>query len=221
MRRPMVFVFAALLLGPAALAGGPAAMVKAGAVHVQRVNASADGSFCSYVEDQQLWRCRSFVISEYREPTGQYSQTRVILNQYRSWPNGYGYRTVECPVDRKALRVMPAKALVETTFDADSPDCIGYGEMVTFDPYEVTPWLYSGPQYLAADLLSPAYQDRRVTSYSFKDNQAGTAYRENCHGGAGWDPQAGGFTFNTFYREFGPDAAIGSFYYDTCGLTEK
>ncbi len=109
----------------------------------------------------------------------------------------------------------------KSTIDANSPDCTGYGVMVTFDPYTVTEWRYTGPQTLRADLLAPALQDRRVTSYWLRDNQLGTSKRENCHGGMGVDPQSGGFTMIGRYQAFGPGEAGGSFYYDTCGSTSK
>jgi hypothetical protein len=116
---------------------------------------------------------------------------------------------------------MPDKAFVEVTFDADSPGCTGYGSIVTFEPYSITEWRHTGLQALAADLLSPAYEDRRVTSYTFKDNRAGTSTRGNCRGGMGVEPQAGGFTMVGLYRAFGPGEASGWFQYDTCGSTAK
>ena len=190
-------------------------------LHAKWVYASAAGSYCSWVEDQQMWRCRSFEVTEYRESTGKRFETLAKLRQWRNWPNGYAEREVICPVPRQALKVLVDKASVETTFDADSPDCTGYGVMVTFDPYTVTEWRYTGPQTLQADLLAPALQDRRVTSYWFRDNQLGTSTRENCHGGMGVDPQSGGFTMIGRYQAFGPGEAGGSFYYDTCGSTSK
>lgn len=189
--------------------------------HSQRVWASADGGFCSFVEDQQLNRCRSFVVTEFRDVTGQYRETRAILNQWRSWPGGYSYRTVDCPVGRHVLRVMPGKALVDVTFDAESPDCIAYGETVTFDPYSVEPWLYTGMQTLQANLLSPRYTDSFVTNHSFRDEELRTGYRDNCRGGTGWEPRAGGFTMIGLYRAFGPEDATGSYSYQSCGTTEK
>ncbi len=189
--------------------------------HSQRVWASADGGYCSFVEDQQLNRCRSFVVTEYRDVTGKYRETRVTLNQWRNWPGGYANRTIECPVGRHVLRVMRGKAIVDVTFDADSPDCIGYGETATYDPYSVQPWLYTGTQTLLADLLSPRYTDTFITNHSFRDEELGTGYRDNCHGGSGWEPRAGGFTMVGLYHAFGPEDATGSYWYQTCGTTEK
>ena len=219
MRRAIVLGCATLLLGSLAAYAGPPDVPKEPGIHSQRVMESADGGFCSQAGD--MWRCRQFSVQAMSEPSGRYRETIVRLDQWRNWPGGYAYRHVECPVPRQALRVMPDKALVEATFDADSPDCLGYGETVTFEPYNSVPWLYTGIQTLEADLLAPGTQDRRVTSYTWKDNQAGTSQRENCHGGTGWNLQGGGFTMIGLYRAFGPGEATGSFYYDTCGTTLK
>jgi len=218
--RRMLFVVAALLCAGAAIAADPPGG-RDSASHAKWVNARAGGSYCSYVEDQQLWRCRSFEVTEYRDSTGKYRQTQATLHQWRTWPNAWGEREVICPVPRQALRVMTDKAFVEASFDADSPECTSHGAIVTYEPYSVTEWRYTGPQTLQADLLAPAYEDRRVTSYSFKDNQLGTSTRENCLGGTGVDPQAGGFTMVGLYRAFGPGEASGVFQYDTCGSTSK
>jgi hypothetical protein len=190
-------------------------------VHRQQVSASAGGSYCRYWEAQQQWRCRYFGVWEQREPTGQLVEARVTLEQYRYGDNLFWFRHVDCPVPRQALQVMPDKARVDVTFDPDGPGCTNYGEQVTYDPPTWTPWPFVGPQTLAADLLSPATQDRRVTSYTYKNNTYGTSSKSNCHGGSGWDLQAGGFTMLNLYAPFGPDGASGSFYFDTCGTTQK
>jgi hypothetical protein len=210
---------ATLLLGSLAAYAGPPDVPKAPMAHSQRVIESADGGVCGQVGD--LTRCRQFSVQALSEPSGKYRETIVRLDQWRSWPGGYGYRHVECPVPRQSLRVMPDKAFAEVTFDADSHECTGYGETVTFEPYSTVPWLYTGLQTLEATLLAPKYQDRRVTSYTYKDNESGTTQRENCHGGSGWEVQGGGFTMIGIYRAFGPGDASGSFYYDTCGLKTK
>lgn len=220
MRRAVFLGCATLLLGSLAAWAGPPDVPESPVVHSQRVMESADGGFCSQAGD--LWRCRSFSVVATSEPSGKYRETIARLDQWRNWPGGYGYRHVECPVPRQALRVMPDKAFVEATFDADSPECFGYGEMVTYEPeYSSVPWLYTGIQTLEATLLAPKYQDRRLTSYTWKDNESGAMQRENCHGGSGWDLQGGGFTMIGLYRAFGPGDASGSFYYDTCGLKLK
>jgi hypothetical protein len=188
-----VFACAALLCASAATAADPPGVMHS-ALHAKWVYASAAGDYCSWVEDQQMWRCRNFEVTEYRDSTGEHFQTLAKLRQWRNWPNGYAEREVICPVPRQALKVLADKAFVEATFDADSPDCMGYGVMVTFDPNTFTEWRYTGPQTLQADLLAPASEDRRVTSYWSKDNVLGTSVRENCRGGMGWNPQSGGFT---------------------------
>jgi len=187
--------------------------------HGQRVMESADGGVCSQVGD--LWRCRVFVVTATSEPSGKYRETIARLDQWRNWPNGYAYRHVECPVPRQALRVMPDKAIIAVMIDTDAPECFGYGETVTLEPYSSEPWLYVGIETLEATMLAPKYQDRRVTSYTHTDNESGTSHHENCHGGSGWEIQGGGFTMIGIYRAFGPGDASGSFYYDTCGLTDK
>jgi len=101
------------------------------------------------------------------------------------------------------------------------PECLAYGELINFEPYSSVPWRYEGLATLEVDMLSPAMQERRVTSMTSVDNAAGTSTKDNCHGGAGWQAQAGGFTMIGLYQAFGPGAADGSFYYDTCGTTRK
>lgn len=220
MTRMRVFAFAALLASASAMAGPP--LIPPGPVsHTQSVSAYVYGGFCRYVEPQQLYRCRSFSGWEQREPTGQQSQTRVALDQYRSGPNFYGYRHVDCPVAKQAVRVMPDKAFIKVTFDTEAPDCFAYGEMITFEPYSSVPWRYTGLETLEVDMLSPAVQERRVTSQTMLNNIAGTSSKQNCHGGAGWQAQGGGFTMIGLYRAFGPGEADGSFWYDTCGTTQK
>jgi hypothetical protein len=220
MTRITLFAFAALLVAAPAMAGPPA-VPPGPASHSQNVSASVNGGFCSYVEPQQLNRCRNFTAWEERDPTSHIAQTRVALDQYRSGPNLYAYRHVDCPVASQALRVMPDKAFVKVTFDTEGPGCFAYGEMITFEPYSSVPWRYEGLATLEVDMLSPAMQERRVTSMTSVYNAAGTSTKDNCHGGAGWQAQAGGFTMIGLYQAFGPGAADGSFYYDTCGTTRK
>jgi len=220
MERTIVIACAALLLlGSLAASANPPDMPKTPGVHSQRVMESADGGVCGQVGD--LSRCRQFSVQAISEPSGKYRETIVRLDQWRNWPGGYGYRHVECPVPRQALRPMPEKAIVKATFNTDAAECFGYGEMVTFEPYSSVPWRYTGVETLEATLLSPRYQYRNVSSVTQKDNQTGTSQRENCHGGSGWEIQGGGFTMIGIYRAFGPGDATGSFYYDTCGTTIK
>lgn len=220
MRRAIFLGCATLLLGSLAAYAGPPDVPKEPGIHSQRVMESADGGYCS--QAGEMWRCRYFTIVATSEPSGKYRQTIVTLDQWRQWPGGYGNRHIECPVPRQALRVMPDKAIVEVTFDADAPECVGYGGIVTYEPeYSYVPWLYTGIQTVEANLLAPKFQQRRVTSLTSKDNEAGTMQRENCHGGSGWELQGGGFTMLGLYRAFGPGEATGSFYYDTCGTTLK
>jgi hypothetical protein len=188
-------------------------------LHTQQVSANAGGGVCGEVGG--LWRCRSFAVSEYREQTGQFSETRVSLDQTRQGANFYAFRHVDCAVPRQALRVMPDKAFVKVTFDADSPECVSYGAAITEDPYTVVPWLWEGMQTLEADLLAPAQKERRVTSFTYENSETGTSNRQNCHGGAGLNMLGGGFTMYDIYRAFGPGDAEGHFAYDTCGTTDK
>lgn len=220
MTRAKVLAFAALLVAASATAGPPP-VPHSPVTHTQWVTASVYGGFCSYVEPQQLHRCRNFSGWEQRDPTSQQAETRVALDQYRSGPNFYGYRHVDCPVAKQAVRVMPDKAFIKVTFDTEAAECFSYGEIITFDPYGSVPWRYTGLETLEVDMLSPAMQERRVTSQTSIDNMAGTSSKQNCRGGAGWQAQAGGFTMIGLYRAFGPGEADGSFYYDTCGTTQK
>ena len=139
MKKRVAFLFstAALVIGSAALAGAPLVAPMGPGFHGQQVTASAGGGVCSQHGD--TWRCRSFSVSEYREPTGQFSETRVRLEQTREAANFYAYRLVVCPVPRQALSVMPDKAFVSVTFDAESPECFSIGAEITFEPYTEVP----------------------------------------------------------------------------------
>ena len=139
MKKRVAFLFstAALVIGSAAVAGAPLVAPMGPGFHGQQVTASAAGGVCGQHGD--TWRCRSFSVSEYREPTGQFSETRVRLEQTREAANFYAYRLVDCPVPRQTLSVMPDKAFVSVTFDAESPECFSIGAEITFEPYTEVP----------------------------------------------------------------------------------
>ena len=81
MKKRVAFLFsmAALVTGSAAVAGAPPFAPKGPGFHGQQVTASAGGGVCGQHGDS--WRCRSFSVSEYRGPTGPFSETRVLLEQ--------------------------------------------------------------------------------------------------------------------------------------------
>jgi hypothetical protein len=72
---------------------------------------------------------------------------------------------------------------VQATVDADSGLCINYGEMVTFEPYSVEPWLFTGMVTAEATLLDPTYEEGRVSAVTYEDHESGETRHENCHGG--------------------------------------
>lgn len=210
-----------LLTASAAATAGPPGPGGLALGHSQRVMASADAGVCSQAGD--LWRCRQFSMSEYGEPTGAYRETVFRADQWRGWTNGYAYRHLECPVDRQALRVTPNRAVAQATVDAESPECINFGEWVTFDPDtgepSFEPWPFVGLVTVDATLLDPTYQQTFVSNVSYKDNETGQSTRDTCNGGSSWRPNGGGVTLFGLYRAFGPGEADGSFYYDRCGTT--
>lgn len=223
MRRAILLGCATLLLGALAPSAGAQGGPEGALVHSKRVMRSADGGYCSSAGD--LFRCRQFAAMTSSDPAGENIETRVWFDQWRNWPAGYASRHIECTVDGKALKVIPQGAQVRATLDPQSPLCSTYTQWVTFDPDTGEPvyglWPFPGPVMLDADLLEPRFQDRRVTSVTWKDNQTGESQKENCHGGNGYRLQGGGFTVLGLYVGFGPDGADGSYYYDTCGLTRK
>ena len=223
MTRKITVACTALLLGSLAAYAGPPDVPKSPMVHSQRVMRSADGGYCNSVGD--LNRCRQFAATAYSDPSGKYLETRVWFDQWRNWSGGYGVRHIECTVDSKALKVTPQGAQVQAALDPESPLCSSYTEWVTFDPDTGEPvyglWPFPGPVMLEADLLDPRFQDRRVTSVTWRDNETGESQKENCHGGGGYRLQGGGFTTFGLYFAFGPDGGDGSYFYDTCGLTRK
>ena len=223
MRRAIFLGCATLLLGSLAAYAGPPDVPKDPGLHSKRVMRSADGGYCSSVGD--LFRCRQFAAMTFTDPAGEYVETRVWFDQWRNWPAGYANRHIECTVDSKTLKVLPQGAQVRAILDPASPLCSTYTEWATMDPdtgeWVYGAWPFPGPVTLDADLLNPRFQDRRVTSVTWMDNQTGESQKENCHGGNGYRMQGGGFTVLGLYVAFGPDGADGSYYYDTCGLTKK
>lgn len=191
--------------------------------HFQNTIASANGSGCESFGGDGSWRCRYFGVTEYRSPTGQYLETRAWLYVTVQRPFLHRWRYLDCPVGRNALRVTPSQAHVQTVIDADSAFCSNYGEIVTYDPWNVQFWRWGGPYSLEADLLNPRYQDRNNTSHSWTDNELGTSWREHCQGGAGNEVTVGGFRVlgNTvdFNHSFGQPDSMGSFWYQKCGTT--
>jgi hypothetical protein len=221
MARMTLIACAGLFWGAMALAGEPVGLALGHAPHAQRASASAFGLFYSYDEQAGLYEFQRFEVTEYRDVTGNYSDTRVTLHEGWNWSGGYAERTLICPVGRDALKVQPHKATVSANFDAEAPDCYSSGLIHSYHPEVITPWGFTGIQTLLADLLSPSYTERRVSNYRFQDNETGTTSSENCRGGAGWEPQAGGFTLNGTYRAFDADDVSGDFTYDACGTSEK
>jgi hypothetical protein len=216
MRRGCLILCLSLLTTGAATAAEPPDFSR----HV--VN-SADAGYCSQVGD--LWRCRQFAVQVLGEPSGGYAETRAWVDQWRNWPTGWASRHIECTVERHALKMTPEHAEVRAILDPASPACTTYGDWVEFDPETgepvITPWLYTEPVVLEADLLAPAREDRHVSMVTHRDNATGETSREQCHGGNGYRLQGGGFTVLGLYREFGPEGADGSYFYETCGTMTR
>ena len=200
--------------------GDPPATARDSAIHSRRVTASADGGICRQAGD--VTRCRQFVATEYSEPSGKYHDTVVRLNQWRNWPNGYGYRDLECIVDRTALKVLPNQAQVRADLDVNSERCYyNWGVVVTFEPPSEEPWPYTGIVDIDATLLDARFESRQLSNVRWEDHETGESHREICHGASVWEPQGGGFTMLGLYFPFGPDGAAGSFYYDNCGISDR
>jgi hypothetical protein len=220
MRRMAFAAATVLLLVPLVAGSGPPTHARESAIHSRRVTASADGGVCRQAGD--VTRCRQFVATEYSEPSGRYHETVVRLNQWRNWSNGYGYRDLECVVDRQALKVLPNRALVNAALDVESARCYyNWGIVVTFEPYSEEPWTYAGIVDIDAALLDMRFENRQLTDVRFEDRQTGETHHEACHGASLWEPTGGGFTMLGLYFAFGPEDATGSYYYDSCGITDK
>jgi hypothetical protein len=209
-----------VLAVPASLAADNGAMAATPPVHEQRIMSSADGGVCRPFGDDG-YRCRSFVAVENWSPTGDYIETRASINQHSATSTGYRYRYLECPIDRNALTVTPNRASVQVVMDSSSPLCNNYGEIVTFEPWSVEPWPFQGAVVLEADLLDPRYQDKQVTTHSWKDNALGTSWREHCQGGSGYGMSAGGMNIAGVYFPFGPEDTSGQFYMQSCGSSAR
>ena len=220
MKKILVATAAAALLVPLVASSAPPPSQKEPAIHSRRVTASADGGICRQTGDTT--RCRQFVVTEYSEPSGRYHETVVHLNQWRNWSNGYGYRDLECVVDRQALMVLPNRAQLTADLDVGSGMChYNWGIVVTFEPYGEEPWPFTGIVDVEAILLDMRFVDRRLSDVRWEDRQTGETHHEACHGASLWEPLGGGFTMLGLYFPFGPEDAAGSFYYDTCGTSDR
>lgn len=172
------------------------------------------------------YRCRYTAVHETTDVFDGSRQTQVDYTIIRSGENLWGYRSLSCVIDPKALTVTPNRA----TFNADVPDpmvasCSQSGWLCVDG--ECGEWYFTERVVIKGLMTDPTYQQSHVTMQTSRDNQAGTSIRQQCHGGDASGILGGGVSFSTtgggeLYFPFGSPGtygqADGSYQYNTCSL---
>ena len=193
--------------------------------HTQPVTRSAGGGVC-YDGPAGEFRCRFFGVSETVNVLDGSRETRLEYGFQRSGAEIWGYRYLNCPVDRKALNVTPNRA----TFNAEVVDptagsCSNWGYLCDADGCR--DWLWTDPVIVKGEMTTPGYERTYVTSQQDRDNDSGVSTRAQCHGGGGERIHGGGVSFSTtggnfLYFPFGSvgpyGQADGAYMYETCNF---
>ena len=201
-----LFATASLAVPPAVIGGVQS--------HTQRVYRSAAGSECKSGVDG--WACVSVVAQEERDWEGRYLQTTVEVTEFLSNDAGYEIRNVRCPVDAAGLQVAQNWASLSVSMDADSPDCFRYGEKVTFDPYNIEPYYFTGTVTAEGTWLNPGNQFKQNGNTVQTNNVTGEQQRENCQYYGSWQVLGGGFTVQGTFHAFGTGDSSGDFSSNHC-----
>jgi len=191
--------------------------------HRQQVTAGVWGGVC-YDGPNNEYRCRTFTVTESTNWFDGSQETRFEYTIYRSGANLWGYRSLNCVVDRKSLNVTPNRAI----FDAAVPDptvdsCSGWGTLCVDGVCDNVWW--TEPVEVKGEMTSPGYEQAYVTIQTNRDNEYGTFNRQQCHVGEAGRVAGGGVSFsltggNFLYFPFGYAGtygqANGQYLYYTC-----
>jgi hypothetical protein len=182
--------------------------------HTQRVMRSAYGGECKSVAD--VWACASVVAQQERDWEGRYLQTFAAIDEYFSHADGYEARWVRCPIDAGKLQVAQNWASLSVSIDTESPDCVRYGEKVTWDPYTFEPYYFTGIVTAEGNWLSPGVQFKQIGNTVYTFNATGEQQRETCWYYGSWQILGGGFTVQGTFHPFGTPDSSGDFTSTRC-----
>ena len=189
----------------------------------QQVTSGAWGGVCYHRPNNEI-RCRNFSVSESTNWFDGSRETRLQYSIFRSGPNLWGYRWIDCVVDRKSLNVTTNRAV----FDVVVPDptvagCSGWGSECTDGVCTEVPW--TERIEIKGEMTDPGYEQTHVTIQKNRDNESGNFSRQQCQGGNAGRIHGGGVSFSTpagnfLYFPFGYDGqygqANGAYLYDFC-----
>ena len=172
-------------------------------------------------------RCRDLHAWENYDVKGEYQYTEVAIgfNFHRDFSDGSwvdGYRYLVCPVDQKAISVLPNRVSLEATLDPAAPGCYSDGQRVTWDPdpligYQFFPYGYSEPREVVGEWLDPMSYSKSISNRRdrFHDGWSDTTSTvvRNCKESFGDLMQDGGFSLGPQFHPFeGSEGPAWSFF---------
>lgn len=138
----------------------------------------------------------------------QFTEAAISFNVHRDFGDGSwmdAYRYLVCPVDQKAISVLPNSASLEATLDPSAPGCYSDGQRVTWDPingYQFFPYGYPGPRKVSGEWLDPTAYSNSVSNRrdKFHDGWTDTTSTMviNCKESYGDLMKNGGFSIDNF-----------------------
>ena len=152
----------------------------------------------------------------YRSAAGTVAQTRVEITETLHKDTGYEFRSVSCPVDDARLRVAQRSASLSVALNTDLADCTQIGEKVTFDPYSIEPYYFTGTIAVEGSWTNPGNQFKQNGITVQTDNVMGEQHRENCEYFGAWQMLGGGFSIQGEFHPFGTADSSGDFSSDHC-----
>jgi hypothetical protein len=193
-------------------------------IHNRRVERSADAGLCRQVGP--VYRCRQFAVIESLDTRTNRRETVLHVSYWGSSDGSYYYRNLDCPVDPGVLKLSPNGASVDVVVSPDAPGCVNEGEQVTFEPSNVTPYPFTAPVLVQAEMLDPGRQHSNVSVVTDQDNDMGTTVREQCRGSGGFALRAGEMRIgevgvSIVIGQFAQPEAEGSYMSYGCGRAEK
>jgi len=213
-RLPSATVALGLSMSATAAAVAPPIQVAQLQSHTQRIYRSAAGSECKSVTDG--FACVSVVAIEEGDWAGTIAQTRVEITETLHKDTGYEFRNVSCPVDDARLQVSQKAASLSVALNTDLADCTHIGEKVTFDPYSIEPYYFTGTIAVEGSWTHPGNQFKQNGITVQTDNIIGEQHRENCEYFGAWQMLSGGFSIQGEFHPFGTTDSSGDFSSDHC-----
>lgn len=191
----------------------------------QQVMAGAWGGVC-YEGPNSESRCRNFSVSESTNWVDGSRETRFEYSILRSGANLWGYRSLNCVVDGKSLKVTTNRAAFDAVVsDPTVTACSSWGMLCVEGVCNDWPW--TDPVEVKGEMTNPGYEQTHVTIQTNRDNEYGTFGRQQCQGGEAGRVGGGGVSFSTTGGNFlyfpfsyvGTNGqANGQYMYDFCKI---